>query len=125
MILKEPILRKLQSLEERRIKSFKEYLNDSATNEIKLLPRIQTFYNDIKTEINRITSEKDVEIIVDFFKSGYNIPPDYMFKDLYESYCKSRLNKDSFVKTRKKINKDGNKLKLKVCMRKEKLFTHL
>jgi hypothetical protein len=60
-------MKKLQSLEERRIKSFKEYLNDSVTNVIKVLPRIQTFYNDIKTEINRITSEKDVEIIVDFF----------------------------------------------------------
>jgi hypothetical protein len=34
-----------------------------------------------------------------------------MFKDLYDSYCKSWLNKDSLVKTRKKINKDENKLK--------------
>ncbi len=47
-----------------------------------------------------------------------------MFKDLYESYCKSRLNKDSLVKTRKKINKDENKLKLKVW-HKKKLFSQL
>ena len=111
------IMKKLQSLEERRIKSFKEYLNDSVTCEIKLLPRIQKCYNEIQAEINRITSEKDVEIIIDFFKSGYKIPDDYIFQDLFESYCKTRLNKNSSIKTKNigiLINKDDKNLKLKV-----------
>jgi len=78
------LLDTLQQLEETRLKSFRDMLNDSVAIENEVIPRIKQCQDGILDASNSISIENDINFVINSFKTGYSIPPDHPFEDLSE-----------------------------------------
>lgn len=78
-------LNSFQILEEKRIKLFQDFINECVNIEKEVLPRIERCYKEIEDASNQISIEKDIDIVVNIFKTGYSIPVDHIFEDLSDN----------------------------------------
>ena len=76
------ILNKIQSLEDKRIDTIKNILNDSISIEDQSLQSIKTSIEEMKSSINNISSAKDDKLIEDLFKTGRKLPNYHSLEDI-------------------------------------------
>lgn len=98
------VLDTLQNLEEKRINNFKGYICDCVNLEVEVMPRISRCHKEIENAALVIDPEKDSEIPVALYKTGYSIPNDYVFEDLNDKNSYSNLNNNLNQSTNGSIN---------------------
>ena len=77
-------MKDLQNIEKKRIEYFKSLVQDCVNIEVEVLPRIRQCYKEIESSIQQIDTDKDNEIVIKIYKTGYSIPPDHVFENLTE-----------------------------------------
>ncbi len=98
------VLDSLQNVEIKRINQFKGYICDCVNLEVEVMPRISRCHKEIETAALSIDSNKDTEIPVGMYKTGYSIPNDYVFEDLNEKNTFSNMNSNLNQSTNGSIN---------------------
>ena len=92
------VLDTLQNLEKKRIMNFKGYICDCVNLEVEVMPRISRCHNEIENAAFLVDADKDTEIPVILYKTGYSIPNDYVFEDLSEKNTTfNNINRKFFV----------------------------
>jgi hypothetical protein len=86
-------------LERKRIDYYKSFLCDCINIETEVLPRIKQCYKEIEISAELIDSNKDTEVVIKMFKTGYTIPTDHVFENLSEK---------SFILSKQEINLNKN-----------------
>jgi hypothetical protein len=79
----------LQTLEEKRIKQFKEFTDECVAVEMEVIPRIERCHKGMQVAVNEISAENDIECVVNALKTGYAKPANHVFEDLSNPSQKS------------------------------------
>ncbi|XP_018328161.1 formin-binding protein 1-like isoform X2 [Agrilus planipennis] len=76
------VFRQLQDLDEKRIKNIKNFIYSSVEIERKVFPIINKCLDGIVKAADIINEKEDTQLVVEKFKSGFEIPADFPFEDL-------------------------------------------
>ncbi|XP_059483158.1 cdc42-interacting protein 4 homolog isoform X3 [Neocloeon triangulifer] len=76
------VLRQLQELDERRVRSIKGFMIKSVEVEKKTFPIMDKCLEGIVRAANNINEKEDTRLVIERYKSGFNPPEDFMFEDL-------------------------------------------
>jgi len=80
----------LQTIEKKRIESFKDFVIDCVKIEVEVLPRIKQCYNEVESSARSIDAEQDTDVAVRLYKTGYTVPGDHVFEDLKQQSTNSQ-----------------------------------
>lgn len=76
------VFHSLQTMDEKRIRRLADYMKNSAELHSKVLPIVQKCLDGMITASNAIDPEKDSQIVIGRYKSGFQPPGDVPFEDL-------------------------------------------
>ncbi|XP_065344721.1 cdc42-interacting protein 4 homolog isoform X2 [Cloeon dipterum] len=76
------VLRQLQELDERRVRSIKGFIIKSVEVERKTFPIMDKCLEGIVRAANNINEKEDTRLVIERYKSGFNPPEDFLFEDL-------------------------------------------
>lgn len=82
----------LQSIDERRVDQLKQCMRESVHIELEVMPRITKCLVEIESACDSVDAQRDSELVVCAYKTGYAVPADHVFQDLKQMKGRAGLN---------------------------------
>ncbi|KAK3606674.1 hypothetical protein CHS0354_029584, partial [Potamilus streckersoni] len=115
------VFQQLQELDEKRINKIKEIIKESANVETNVIPIIKTCIDGMIKAADSINASEDSRLVVEKFKSGFQIPGDIPFEDLSNRVTDNQANnvsKPNPTPETRKLQSSGGTLSGKTKTRK-------